>query len=113
MKKISAIFLFYKQKTKKEENMVEETDNCHTLISGEKINLDLLTKEEMDFWKEVKKAYLANELYPYFVNRIYRSDSPIYRDGSWMTSEVSSLALYKICEDLEFRLGISQGFIGK
>lgn len=84
---------------------------CYTLLSGEKINLEELTSAEKIFLEKIRDAYLNNENYMEFVIRIYRRGSPMYCGGSRITSEISHSILYKICEDLEFRLGIEQGFI--
>ena len=60
----------------------------------------------------VVKAYEGGEAYPNLVNRVNAPGSAALRRGRWVTKEVTASALYRVCQDLADRLGITQGFRG-
>ncbi len=84
---------------------------AYVTLTGEKIDLSGLTAEEKVFLGRVVKAYEAGETYPNFVNGINAPGSPALGGGPWVTEKVARSPLYRVCQDLADRLGITQGFL--
>ncbi|MBI4613524.1 MAG: excisionase family DNA-binding protein [Planctomycetes bacterium] len=84
---------------------------AYVTLTGEKIDLSGLTAEEKVFLGQAVKAYEASEAYPNFVNRVNAPGSPALQAGQWVTPRVAASPLYRVCQDLEDRLGIGQGFL--
>ncbi|MBI4600653.1 MAG: hypothetical protein HY721_01705 [Planctomycetes bacterium] len=80
------------------------TKQAYETITGRKINLGRLSREE-------KRLLLA-------VRRKFRSHPSWSAFASWWTAELGQAGLtekspaYRICQDLEARLGIAEGKVG-
>lgn len=81
-----------------------------TLTKG-KIDISSLRTDEKAFLGHVVKACQAGESYPNLVNRIHTPGSPALGGGQWVTKKVQASPLYRVCQDLADRQGISQGFL--
>jgi len=84
---------------------------AYVTLLGEKIDLSDLTAEEKVFLGLAVKSCEAGEAYPNFVNRVNAPGSPALGGGQWVTEKVARSPLYRVCQDLEDRLGIAQGFL--
>ena len=80
------------------------TKRVYETITGRRIELSRLTSDERMFLRPVRKKYEARPGWSAF--------------GSWWTGALSRAGLteksvaYRICQDLEARLGIAQGRVG-
>jgi excisionase family DNA binding protein len=90
---------------------VDPMSKAYVTLRGEELPLSELTDAERRFLGGVIKAYEVGEAYPNFVNRVNAPDSPVLQGGRWVTEEVISSPLYRICQDLADRLGVAQGFL--
>lgn len=84
---------------------------AYVTLTGEKIHFSGLTAEEKVFLGRAVKAYEAGEAYPNFVNRVNAPGSPALGGGQWVTEKVARSPLYRVCQDIADRLGITQGFL--
>ncbi len=84
---------------------------AYVTLTGEKIDLSNLTREEKMFLGKAVKAYEAGEAFPNFVNLVNEPGSAALQGGQWVTEEVASSALFRVCQDLGDRLGVAQGFL--
>ncbi len=83
----------------------------YATLTGDRIDLSHLTREERGELGRVLKAYQAGEAYPNFVNRVNAPGSLVLRGGRWVTEEVAKSPLYRVCQDVADRLGIAQGYL--
>ncbi len=86
---------------------------AYLTLTGEKIDLSRLTAEERKELGRILRAYQAGEAYPNFVNRVSVPGSVILRGRQWITEEVASSTLYRVCQDIADRLGIAQGYVAE
>ena len=87
--------------------------SAYVTLTGEKIDLSNLNTEEKVFLGGVVKAYSKGDAYPNFANRVNAPGSPALDGGQWVTEKIARSPLYRVCQDLSDRLGISQGFLAE
>ncbi len=85
--------------------------DAYVTLTGQRIALSELTREEKVFLGKAVKAYEAGEAFPNFVNRVNEPGSPALQGGQWVTEEVAASPIFRICQDLGDRLGVAQGFL--
>lgn len=84
---------------------------AYVSLTGERIDISSLTREEKVFLGKAVKAYEAGEAFPNFVNLVNEPGSPALQGGQWVTEEVAASPLHRVCQDLGDRLGVAQGFL--
>ncbi len=83
----------------------------YTTIASEVISTTDFTREEREFLEDAVAAWMRNEAYTKFFNRVHVSGSAMLQHGSWITPKIAETPLYRICMDLVNRLGVKQGFL--
>ena len=81
----------------------------YTTLEGEKFDVDKLSSEDSLIYRQVRE-YLGQSPKPGwvdFANFWTRLVVNLYRE----IPEITEKPIYKICQDLECRLGIEQGYI--
>ncbi len=82
--------------------------NLYKTLNGEVFNLDGLPAEQRTVYSEVKSFYDVNTEWTEFTNLWMSKIREVFSDKP--PSAVVGEPLYKICQDLESRLGIRQGY---
>lgn len=76
-------------------------------IENEKIDIKALSEKEYEFLKKVKKYYSKKPDWNVFSNYWLKEGQKIW--GGTSKREATILPIFRICQDLEVRLGIEQG----
>ena len=82
--------------------------NMYKTLNSEFLNLDELTKEEKAIYNQVKSLYDTGREWSEFKNAWIGKVMAISKDIP--SAEVVEQPIYKICQDLDSRLGIKQGY---
>lgn len=82
--------------------------NVYKTLNGEVFMLDALTKELKEVYCMVKSHYDANTDWTEFTNLWMTKIREIFSNKQ--PSEIVEEPIYKICQDLDSRLGIRQGY---
>jgi len=80
------------------------------LETGVRVNLDELTAEEKQFYKQAIKRFRENTNWLSFDEFAFGMRSPIYK-GRRSHIEVLETALYLALKDMSLQLGVQQGLI--
>ena len=78
-----------------------------TLNNG-KYDLDALGAQHRHFIEKVIHYYKKNPDWNKFANYWHREGQKVWKNGN--RREVVKLPIFKVCQDLESRLGIKQGY---
>ena len=82
--------------------------NLYRTLNGEVFNLDKLPAKQKSIYVEVKSSYDLNIEWTEFTNLWVAKVREVLRDEE--PSEIVGEPIYKICQDLDSRLGIRQGY---
>ena len=80
-------------------------------VYGREYDLNSLPDTHKQYYKRVKAFLKTKPDWDEF-NSFWRSHIPTYLKG-YTRAEIVELPIYKICGDLEGRIGIAQGYIRK
>lgn len=81
-------------------------------LEGATHDLDTLTPEETTCLSELLLAYAQNCRYWDFFMLVVRPGGQVLKGKPMVTAEAAGTTLFKIAEDLRYRLGIRQGEVG-
>jgi hypothetical protein len=80
-------------------------------LNGEEFDLDALPSNHQEIWRDVEKEFNKSPGWNDFSNFWRGRMTSLVRNGN--RSQVAAAPIFKICQDLESRLGIEQGYIKK
>ena len=81
----------------------------YTTLSNGKYDLDTLDNSHKDFIEKIIHYYKRNPNWNNFANYWHKEGQKIWKNKN--RKEVVKLPIFKICQDLESRLGIKQGYV--
>jgi hypothetical protein len=82
--------------------------HIYKTLNGEVFDLDKLTDKERKIYKELKSYYDSNQEWTAFSNLWFAKIRRAFKDEK--PSVVVQTPIYKICQDLDSRLGLKQGY---
>jgi hypothetical protein len=86
-------------------------------LSGEQLDLSILTSKQKKLVKECFEDYSANMQFRYFVAKIYSAENmkiaghKFERGRYWVTPQSGNTVIYKVLKDMEAALGMAQGIM--
>jgi len=82
-------------------------NKVYETIENEKFDINSLSKKELTFLKKVIKYYSKKPDWSLFSNYWLKEGQKLW--GRMPKRQVVNLPLFRVCQDLEVRLGIEQG----
>jgi len=82
--------------------------NLYRTLNGEVFDLNKLPAKQKSIYAELKSFYDINTEWPKFTNLWVAKVSEVF-GAKEQSSEIVEKPIYKICQDLDSRLGIRQG----
>ena len=93
---------------------MKKQKNIYQTLSNKELNLDNLTKKELGLYNQVKEFYESKPSWNAFGNYWIKELNNTFKQKSRKDREkITNQDIWRICIDLESRLGIEQGYVRK